>query len=710
MNRAVVCLVSLVLAAACGRRPGGVDLVRSERARLVEASAAGLTPDEARASIARPRRIRNVVRASLPAAPPSRFRFVTDVPPDGRLVLAAGIPGRYQDASAVEFVVNVRRHGREQTVLSRLVDPANRESDRGWVPLEADLSEHAGKGVEVVLETRGFDKTDDRDRAFWGGPTIASARDTEAPLVVVYRVDTLRADHLPLYGYSRDTAPELTRFAQDAVVFDQAIAAAPWTKPSVASLFTSLLPREHGCVLFRTPLGLGLVTLAERLREAGYGTGAVVANPQVGAAEMHFDQGFDHFDGASPGRPAGELVDAALSFLDARRGLPTLLYVHTMDTHQPYRPPSPFDRRFPPFPVPGRDASRETDADPADRDRVIGQYDGALAYGDQEFGRFVRGLRERGLYEQATIVFVADHGEAFLDHGLWDHGNSLFDELVRVPLVLKYPGRREAGRRVARQVQLVDVLPTLLKDLGLPVPAGIAGRPLEESLHATGPERPAVFETKFFDHVAYGARTSEAKYVRVFEPGSAELLFDLRRDPGEKQALDVGRMPQARALKQLAERSLASDLHQRVRVDGAGGFDLRLRSTGWIEIVDRVGLVAGDDALVAAEGHELVLKTETGSPEVEFVVRPSGAPVWIDGSYGRRRLRPSDVHVAAQAQETRTLPMLLPDIEELDTAPASLPPAAPGVSVWLVVPNPGRGSVALDAGTKERLKALGYSR
>lgn len=625
-------------------------------------------------------------------------------------MLAAGIPGRYQHASAVEFVVNVRRRGREETVLSRLVDPANREGDRGWVPLEADLSGHAGKGVEVVLETRGFERSDDRDRAFWGTPTIASARDTEAPLVVVYLVDTLRADHLPLYGYSRDTAPELTRFAQDAVVFDQAIAAAPWTKPSVASLFTSLLPREHGCVLFRAPLDRTLVTLAERLRQGGYGTGAVVANPQVGAADMHFDQGFDHFDGASPSRRAGELVDAALSFLDARRGLPTFLYVHTMDTHQPYRPPPPFDRRFPPFPLPGRDASRESDdVDPADRDRVIGQYDGALAYGDQEFGRFVRALRERGLYEQATIVFVADHGEAFLDHGLWDHGNTLFDELVRVPLVMKYPGRREAGRRVARQVQLVDVLPTLLKNLGLPVPAGFAGRALEESFRATGPERPAVFETKFFEHVAYGARTSEQKYVRIFHPASAELFFDLRRDPGEKEPLDAARMPQAQALKDLAERSLSSDLHHRVRVDGAGEYDLRLRSTGWIEIVDRMGLVEGDQALVADDGHELVLKIEKGAPEVEFVVRPYGAPVWVDGTHGGRRLRPSEVHLASEGQGVRTLPFLVPDVEELGTALAPPAPSASGVCVWLVIARPGRGSVAPDAETEERLKALGYS-
>jgi hypothetical protein len=219
--RASVCAASVILATACTERPEGIDLIRSNRARLAEASAGGLDQGDVRADVGRPQRIRDVVRASLPAAPPSRFRFVTDVPEDGHLVLAAGIPGRYQDGSAVEFVVNVRHRGRQTNVLSHLVDPANRETDRSWIPLEADLSEHAGSRVEIVLETRGFEESSEGDRAFWGTPTITTARDAGAPLVVVYLVDTVRADHLPLYGYSRDTAPELTRFAQDAVVFDR---------------------------------------------------------------------------------------------------------------------------------------------------------------------------------------------------------------------------------------------------------------------------------------------------------------------------------------------------------------------------------------------------------------------------------------------------------------------------------------------------------
>jgi arylsulfatase A-like enzyme len=713
--RASACAASVILAAACSERPEGVDLIRSKRARLAEASAAGLDPHEVQAGVGRPQRIRDVVRAAIPASPPSRFRFVADVPADGRLVLAAGIPGRHHGGSAVEFVVNVRHRGRETTVLSHLVDPANKPADRRWIPLEADLSEHAGSGVEIVLETRGFEESSEGDRAFWGTPTITTARDAGAPLVVVYLVDTVRADHLPLYGYSRDTAPELTRFAQDAVVFDQAIASSSWTKPSVASIFTSLLPRDHGCVQFYTPLDPALVTLAERLRGRGYATGAVVVNQLVQAKNMHFDQGFDHFAVPRPPRRAEQVVEAALSFLDACRGQPTFLYVHTMDAHTPYQPPPPFDRRFPPFPARGRSADEPSDyVVPRDLDRIVGQYDGAIAYGDREFGRFLRGLRERGLYDRATIVFLSDHGEEFLDHGGWVHGHTLFDELVRVPLVVKYPDRHEAGRRVARQVQLVDVLPTILKSQGLPVPRGIAGRLLEESFSADGPERPAVFETKYREHVAYGARTSETKYVRHLFPSNQELFYDLRRDAREGRSHPVEASSRAQALKRAVEASLSpSAFRHAVRVDGAVDYDLRLRTTGWIEMVRSVGLLSTDRVQVMDGGHVLALRLgpEPGRPrEVEFAARPHGVPVWIDGARGGRRLRPSEIRVAAEGSRPRTLPFLVPDVEELAGPFAPPRSGTAGVSVWLVPTHARRGDAPLDQQARERLKALGYLR
>jgi len=704
-----------VFGADCSAPKGAVDVLTSPRARLAEASVNGRNAQWVGAEVGRPRRIRDVVHASLPATPPSRLTFVADVPRAARLVLAAGIPGRYHLKPAVEFVVNVRQRGSETTVLSRLVDPANRAADRRWIPLEADLSGYAGRGVEIVLETRGFETTQDLDRAFWGTPTITTGEGGSAPLVIVYLVDTLRADHLGLYGYKRDTAPKLASFARDAVVFDTAIASSSWTKPSVASLFTSLLPSEHRCVQFYTPLDPSFVTLAERLRDHGYVTGAVVANRLVHAKDARFDQGFTYF--ASPPEPQGaaEAVDDALAFLEARRGLPTFLYVHTMDPHSPYTPPPPFDRRFGRAPTPGRPAAEPYHyRRPADLARIVAQYDGEIAYGDREFGRFLLELKAMGLYKRSLIVFLSDHGEEFLDHGDWVHGHTLFDELVRVPLVVKYPGNIHAGGRVDRQVQLVDVLPTILKSQGLPVPQApeIAGRPLEESFAPSAAERPAVFETKYREYVAYGVRTRAEKYVRRLHPHARELYFDLVRDPREVNGLP-GAGARAQALKRIAESAMTpAAFRYQLRVEGDDDYELRIRTSGWIESVEAEGLGPGERALKEAGGQRLALslKPRSGRPrEVGVLMRPHGVPVWLSGTRGGRPLRPGDIRMAAGGLLAKAVPFEFPDVEDVHGIFSPPRSGVPGIAMW-IVPRI-RGEVPqFDAEARQRLSALGYLR
>jgi arylsulfatase A-like enzyme len=693
-----------------------VDLLVPSRAQLVEGSVNGRDAQWVRTELGRPRRIHDVVRASLPATPPSRLRLVTDVPRGGRLALAAGIPGRHHAQPAVEFVVKVRQRGRETVVLSRLVDPVNRAADRAWVPLEADLSKYAGRGMEIILETRGFDTTDALDRAFWGTPVITTVGNRGAPLVIVYLVDTLRADHLPLYGYGRNTGPGLERFARDAVVFDQAIAPSSWTKPSVASLFTSLLPGEHHCGQFYAPLDLSFVTLAEGLREGGYVTGAVVANPLILAKDAHFDQGFTYFAGPAEPQRAAQAVDAALAFLDTRQGLSTFLYVHTMDPHSPYAPPPPFDLRFGPHPAPGRAAAQPSDyQEPLDRDRIVAQYDGEVAYGDQEFGRFVDELKARKLFDRAMIVFLSDHGEEFLDHGDWMHGHTLFDELVRVPLVVKYPGNRHGGRRVDRQVQLVDILPTILKTQGLP-PAGearIVGRPIEESFAQATADRPAPLETKSHQYVVYGVRTRDDKYVRQLYPEDRELYFDLVRDPGEQvnRLAEAGRRGQD--LRRMAEAAIRpAALRHELRVAGGDEYELRVRTSGWIESIETAGLGPSERAQVEAGGQAVILslKPQPGRPrDVAILTRPHGVPLWVEGTRGGRRLRPSDIRIGAEGVPAAAVPFRFPEPEEVPGIFS--PPRArePGIAAWMV-PMTGGETPQFDEEARERLRALGYLR
>ena len=310
-----------------------------------------------------------------------------------------------------------------------------------------------------MLETRGFEKAGDPAQAFWGTPAITVA-DARRPLVVVYLVDTLRADHTGLYGYARDTTPELDAFAQDAVVFDAAVASASWTKPSVASILTSRLPGP-------APRGAAPRRLDRRrsrsprcCRRKGFATAPPSPTRSSTARSPNFEQGFDYFAGLhgeegprSKLVDAGVVVDQALAFLDAAaRPADLPLRPHhgparALHAARALRPPvrAAPDARATPAQDPRTDYQ-----EPLDRERLIAQYDGDIAYGDREFGRFLRELKARGLYDDALVVFLADHGEEFLDHGQWLHGRSVFDELVRVPLLVKLPGQRGAGTRVAR--------------------------------------------------------------------------------------------------------------------------------------------------------------------------------------------------------------------------------------------------------------------
>jgi arylsulfatase A-like enzyme len=716
-------LASVVLA-GCGRAPGPVDLLDAAD-RLVEARAAAEGREALLKAGGRGLRVNDVLRRGFPAGPPGRLRFELDIPRGARLAFACAIDPRFRDRSAVEFFVKVRREGREDIVWTRLLDPISHKEDQSWVPFEVDLSKFAGRGRELVLETRGYEETGEPDRAWWGTPAVI-VPGRRAPLIVLYLVDTLRADHTGVYGYARRTTPELDAFAEDAVVFEQAIMHSSWTKPSVASILTSLLPGQHRAVQLRDALAPSNITLARRLDERGWATGAAIANSVIYGAESRFDPGFDCFAGLhgendrrSKLVDADVVVDAALEWMRSRRGLATLLYVHTMDPHVPYGPPVPFDRMFEPHPAeghPGRDP-RTDYREPLDRERMIAQYDGEIAYGDREFGRFLHALIEAGVYDDALIIFLADHGEEFLDHGRWLHGRSVFDELIRVPLVVKLPGNRHAGRRVAAQVQGVDIVPTVLEAMRVPLPDGLVGIPLQRVIEGKAPDRTALAEISHRGFVAYGVRSLADKFVARFSPDHDELYFDLRRDPEEQTNVIEEHPDRVRFLKTQGEEAMAPNpFRYVVAVSGRGHHRLQLETNGWIEDVEAAGFGPRERWTLGGNGRWLELDAQPvpGTPrQVSFTVRPVGAPVTLAGTRDGRELPPDAVAIGKSGWHPPALPGRLPDVESEAERSAGIdlfdpPPAeAGGVRVWLTLP-PGQTLVELDAEARERLRALGY--
>jgi arylsulfatase A-like enzyme len=425
--------------------------------------------------------------------------------------------------------------------------------------------------------------------------------------IFIYLIDTLRADHLGCYGYPDSVSPHIDALAKDGVLFERAMANSPWTKPSVASLFTGVWPATHNVLVKGQSLPAEALTLAEILRPAGTHTAAIVANGHV-TEGFGFDQGFDRFmflrpsDKSNRLPPQSDSVNAHvfrwLSSPELKR--PLFLYVHTVDPHEPYDPPPSFRSRFasgiddrsigsrPMFVELRQNTRRVTDELIHDM-RAL--YAAEIAFNDDSFGRFISELKTRDLYDDALIVLLADHGEAFHEHGTWGHGKNLYGEVVDTPLIIKFPVREGlAGRRIATLAQQVDVMPTILDYLGLPVPPHVEGRSL---LRLLRPEDAAASEPTGFAHLHQVGRDQEAvvegawKMIRNASgpQGLSNMLYNLAADPSEQNDVLVEHPIVAAYLKaqlQLRRIRTGAVLTPTVGVTDAG-VEENLRALGYIE-------------------------------------------------------------------------------------------------------------------------------
>ena len=416
---------------------------------------------------------------------------------------------------------------------------------------------------------------------------------------------------------------------------------------------------------------------------------------------------------------ADVVVDSALAFLRSRRGLPTFLYVHTMDPHVPYAPPAPFDRMFEPLPTaehPARDP-RTDYKEPLDRERMIAQYDGDIAFGDREFGRFVRELKAAGLYDDALVVFLADHGEEFLDHGRWLHGRSLFDELVRVPLVVKFPGNRGAGRRVAEQVQGLDVVPTVLEAHGRAArPATSAGGRCSGRWPRAGRSRaPRSPRSPTAASWPTGCARRATSTSAASAPTTTSSTSTSRRDPGE-QASVAGQNPAARAPPPGAGRG--GHGAEPVPLRGAGRrrgpLRARLETRGWLEGVEATGLGPRERSS-AGRQRALARPAPAAAPRRAARDRLHRAPGGGAGHARRARATagPCGRRTSRWARASfrpEAFPFRLPDIEsETETRPRPRLFAAPrrGRVRRAGLARPAPGPLAPGAGRRDARAAEG---
>jgi len=356
-----------------------------------------------------------------------------------------------------------------------------------------------------------------------GGYAVAEDKPIR-PDIFLITIDTLRADHVHCYGYDRIRTPALDLLAKQGIRFTQAFTPSPITNSSHTSIMTGLLPSSHGVSDFGVPLPAIHPTLAALLAQRGYRTAAFIGAVILDSKNLApgLDRGFEFYDNFPESattksrwgrieRRGMEVEQRAESWLNAHSAGAHFVWLHFYDPHDPYQPPPPFSDVY--------------------KDRL---YDGEIAYADSALGQFLAYLKKQGWYEGAMIVVVGDHGEGLGEHREDTHGIFLYDSTTHVPLIVKLPNEREAGRTVEAQVRTTDILPTILSLLGLAAPPSLDGDSLQPFLTGIAATPRTVFgETDYPLRFGWAPLRSVRKEGFEFIEAPKPELYDLHADPGE---------------------------------------------------------------------------------------------------------------------------------------------------------------------------------
>jgi choline-sulfatase len=395
---------------------------------------------------------------------------------------------------------------------------------------------------------------------------------SDVPLVILISIDTCRADHLSCYGYEQPTTPNIDALAAESVLFENVISPMPQTLPAHASMLTGTIPPTHG-VHFNKGYRFGEVNVAlpEILKDAGYTTDAIVS---AFVLDSHFGmaQGFDTYldrfasplDGETVLQRQGEeTTDLALKWLDRRSAGKSFLFLHYYDPHMLYRAPEPFATCFAEHP-----------------------YAGEIAYVDYCIGQLLDRLKAKGLYDSSLIIVTSDHGEMLGEHGEDGHGYFIYQPAIRVPLIVKLPGRTEA-RRISELVGIIDIVPTVCGLLDIPAPVQVQGIDLAAAFD--GRDIPAdrsmfcesLWPTQYRANSLLGLVDAQFKYIQTTRPE----LYDLVADPGETDDLSTQQPDRARQMQETLAGILRQSVNNKLS-DGAAMMDAesrrRLESLGYV--------------------------------------------------------------------------------------------------------------------------------
>ena len=578
--------------------------------------------------------------------------------------------------------------------------------------------------------------------------------------VMIIGVDTLRPDHLGCYGYARDTSPSIDRLAAEGVLFENVFSQSPWTLPSFATVFTSLYPMQHGAWALNTKLRTDIPTLPMMLHKRGYSTAGIINAPFL-SPDYNVDRGFEYYDYSHPIRSADAVTADALAYLDNHIDEPFFVFVHYFDPHTPYAPPQPYDKMFypeykgglwPPFSINVPKRARTTDfcmdvlqevragVDEAtsrlsaeDWEFVRALYDGEIAFTDKAIGELLDGVEERGLRENTLVIFLSDHGEEFYEHQGFEHGHTLYNEVIKVPLIISFPGLVPEGVKVDECVRLIDIAPTVLDYVDIEPSVHLEGTSIRPLLEGKGPvTRPEGSllppGVTYSESMLYG---TERKCVVaypwkcVYDIVTADRqLFNLISDPAEEHDLAADDPETLKSIEDILAGAVlgvsetwyvelsGGDLEHEFNIGlGAGSgniylaraFDSRGRMLDAATLphlmVSPAEVSLTDLAL--ASTFTLALKFEKQQPRMRFHVSIDGDTAPGNIYLGRDLANPTSMPFTVNGQTAYCLAPGQPEER----------PEAPYVLIWRSVGGPGGGTAfELNEDIETRLRAVGYLR
>lgn len=558
--------------------------------------------------------------------PRSEYSFNMTLPDEGVFDFGIGIVRdqnsesvriqRYGKEEGVEFIVLLEVAGRKKTIFQKhLKIPPLRETRTVNFSQNKIILPVRNKEARITLITGGEEGT----FAFWANPVLYD-RTRKRTNVILVSIDTLRADHLRVYGYGRDTSPAMDALARDSAVFMNTYASSPWTLPSHVSMLTSLNGINHHVYYEDERMDSARLTLADLLKQS-FSSCAAFTGGGFLSSFYGFSKGFDSYsmdqgDIVNP-RLAEIAAQRALEWLDANSDKVFFLFLHTYQPHSPYNSPEPYNSiflgenpkwiKFDVLEDLGGKYNFFKKLSEDERRNVIALYDGEIRYTDEYLIKpLIEKLKSLNIYNQTLLIVTSDHGEEFLDHGSWGHTHNLYNESLKVPLIIKFPYSKYAGKKVNTAVRLIDLMPTILEEQSIEFHEDLFdGRSLmpilkgdekaDRAFTADIAENVLGYRTPFKiamnggkDKVILnnGFRQEDLAYFRAPPPPVQTVeLYDLEKDPAENNNLAGApeKLPSVRRLVQaLNEMAKAIKPREGAKAKINKELEDQLRALGYI--------------------------------------------------------------------------------------------------------------------------------